>query len=236
MAFVRCDSTNMTFDADGTAVNTTFDTSDFTIALMYVWWHDGQGHQDLDAIPTMGGVNMTSLGAQIEQGNCRIQGYVLPAPAQGASTAIVVTPDAGAVGTATFAGITVIGFDDAIDSVTPVDGYVTAGGTDTTAESTVTSETDDIPVFFVLARAAFAPSGIAATNYMEREDHINGIGMVGCGEGTGASSVAFVGTLSAGAVNEWATMGININVDAGGGGGGLGIPIAMHHYKTMRAA
>lgn len=234
MAFVRCDTQNLTFASGvgaANAVTTTFDTQGLTIALFYVWWHDGAGHTDLDSDPTIEGDATTSMGAVFEQGNVRIRSYYKVAPDSAASATLSVDPS-NSSGNASFAGVTMIGFDDTIDA-TPVDGFVTTGGTDTTAESTVSSATGDIPVYFVCARAGFAPTGIAPTNYTEREDHINGVGMVGCGEGTGAASVAFVGTLSAGAISEWATIGININVAAGGGGGAVGPGSYYSYYKRM---
>jgi hypothetical protein len=117
--------------------------------------------------------------------------------------------------------ITVAVYDD-VDQTTPEDGYTTATGTDTTADLTVTSATGDTPVFFAAVRA-LGPGSMAETNYTERVDAVNTVSgsssqhqQIGGGEGTGAASVAFTGTITATAVNGWNALGLNLNAAPAG--------------------
>jgi hypothetical protein len=224
MAHVRTDSQNATFDAAGNPVTVQFDTQSLTYLRLYVAWNGSGGHSDMQFAPTVNGISASSLGAVVVQGNVRVRAYELVSPAQGAAIDVVVDPVSGA-GTVACT-VTMMGFDG-VAPTTPSDGFVSNVGTATPASVTVTSEAGDTPVFYVAVLTGFGPTGLTPTNYTEREDHINGVWIVGGGEGVGAASIAFSAAISAGSISGWVAIGGNLNasasVDAQPGTGSLEI-------------
>ena len=163
---------------------------------------------------TYNGDALTSFGASVENLQCSNQLWYLKAPDTGSNTLTITTNDAN---NSAVAVVSWMVFSD-VNQTTPYDGYTSNTGIDTTAELTITSETGDTPFYTVSVRG-LNPTAAAPTNYTERYENFNGNGIFATGgEGTGAASVAFVGTITATAMTSWVTLGANLNTDTGAGG------------------
>lgn len=212
--FVAAASQDASFDAGGTPVTFAFDagTDADRVLIVTVGFRNNNGHSVADTGVTYNGVTLTPFGAAVILSNVYHKAFYLAGPASGSNT-VSVDPSAGAG--ASDAIISVYCYSG-VDQTTPQDGYTSGSGTDNTAELTVTSEVGDTPVYFVICRAT-TPTAIAPTNYTERVDNPLNALIAGGGEGTGAASVAFTGTISSAGIVAWVTLGANLNAAAGGG-------------------
>jgi len=216
--YVTAGSLDITLPSSGAAVDNAVDsgTGSDRIMIIFVSYRNSAA-QTITSV-SYGGSAATAFGAAVVSAQMTGYLYYLLAPATGSNT-LSVDPSTSAG--ATLASVSWMVFSD-VDQTTPYDGYTTGTGTDTNGELTVTSETGDTP-FFTMGWRGGGATGGTPTNYTERFDNTfqSGAQMVMGGEGTGAASVSFVGTVDGEFANTgWVTLGANLNAVAGGGGGG----------------
>lgn len=205
-------SFDVTLPADGSPVSVTIDlgTGNNRFLRVAVGFRNNNNHT-IDGI-TIAGDALTAFGVAVVATQCFQQMFYRAVTATGEQT-LEINPSTGLGATAAIVSFLV---SDAVDvSGTPFDGYVTANGTDTTADVTVASEAGDEPFVMYTVRAA-TPTASAPTNYTERYENVNGNLMSSGGEGVGAASVAFTGTVTSSGVNAWVAMGANLNAAVGG--------------------
>jgi hypothetical protein len=216
MAHVRSSTFVTTIPDPIASIDNAFDATGCDFIRATVSWHSAGAHVLTNA-PTYNAVALTAFGPTITQGSLRQRMYYLVGPTTGSNTFAVLFDDGVSSNNVI---IVVEGYVD-IDPGAAPDGYTTAQGTTTTAAVTIDSETGDLPVFAMSARC-LDPGSTAPTNYDERYDTINTAGassghlLVGGGDGTGATSVAFSAAITATGVNDWIAMGVNLNAAAGG--------------------
>jgi len=216
--YVTAGSLDITLPSSGAAVDNAVDsgaTGSDRIMIILVAYRNASA-QTITSV-SYGGSAATSFGAAVVSVQMTGYLYYLLAPATGSNT-LSVDPSTSAGDSP--ASVSWMVFSD-VDQSTPYDGYTTNTGTDTNGELTVTSETGDTP-FFTMGWRGGGATGGTPTNYTERFDNIfqAGAQMVMGGEGTGAASVAFVGTVDGEFANTgWVTLGANLNATSAGGGG-----------------
>lgn len=214
MAYVTAGSIDITLPSTGAAVDNAVDsgTGSNRIMIIKVDYRNSSA-QTIDSV-SYAGVAGTSFGVAVESVQMRSQMWYVLAPTTGSNT-LQVDPSTSAGDTP--AAVSYMVFD-AVDQATPYDGYTTNTGIDTNGELTVTSEVGDTP-FFTMGWRGGGATGSTPTNYTERYDNIfqAGAQLVAGGEGTGAASVAFVGTIDGEFANTgWVTMGANLNAASTG--------------------
>lgn len=205
-------SFDVTLAADGSTSTVVFDggTGTGKILVVGVGFRNNNTHT-IEGI-TFNGDALSSFGAAVVATQCFHQMFYLLNPDDG-ELDLIINPSTGLGATAAivsamvFTGVDVGG--------TPYDGYDTANGTDATVDLTIASATGDVP-FTMFGVRATTPTGSAETNYTERFDNVNGNFIASGGEGTGAASVAFTGTITSSGINAWVAMGANLNATATG--------------------
>lgn len=210
---VTSGSSDVTLPDDST-VDVTVDTTSTgsnRILIVQISFRNS-GANSVDGI-TYNGVAMTSFGAQVESVQATNQLWYLLAPTTGSNTLTVdMNNSAGSVP----GSVSWMVFSD-VDQATPYDGYTSNTGVDDSMELTVTSAVGDTPFFTATWRGNGA-TGVTPTNYTDRVDNVYsaGNGLAASGEGTGAASVAFVGTVDGEFVNTgWTALGANLNASSG---------------------
>jgi hypothetical protein len=212
MAFVNGVASIITITDPETEQAFAFAAGSSANRVMKSWivWNDSGGHS-LTTV-SYGGTSLTTNGVPVDIGNIRMCSYRLVAPSSSTNTFSVNWDAAGFGGPLN--AFACVGVWDSIDQTTPLDNYGSATGTDASAEITQTSATGDTPVF-CCAWTATAPSSISETNYTQQGEAVIGSYIANFGDGTGAASVAFTGTLSSVAPIGWVAMGANLNVASG---------------------
>lgn len=210
-AHVASLSTDATYATTGDAVTFAFDAGSASNRLLGIRssWRDVGGHTIGDTAVTYNAIALSVAQAQVSGTANRAKMWYIHGPASGSNT-VSVDPSTGSA--EALATIDCYVYDN-VDSGTPIDNVTNAQGTDTTAELTQTSAAGDTPLFTVGMRGS-APVSIAPTLYTGRLDNVNSQVMSGGGEGTGDTSVAFVGTITATTVSGWITIGFNMNAAA----------------------
>lgn len=212
-------TTDATFNTADDPVDITFDCGSDADRLLVVsvQWDGASAHVLPDGNVLYNSVAMTAMGATVSDGSARKRSYYLVAPATGSNT-LRVDPTSGAgdedvvIEAYCYSGV---------DQITPVDGYTTANGLDSSApyESavTITSASGDLGWFSHGGRGSGATGG-TATGFTERLDNVasNIIAVSGdiAGDTSLVTSVAFAGV--AASIN-WIAHGININASAAAG-------------------
>lgn len=194
----------------GNGVTAEFDagTESDRLLIIHVLWNGSSAHALGDTSVTYDGIALTPFGATVNEQNSANRLYYLTAPASGTNT-ISVDPTDGAGGSV-LAVISAYVYEG-VDQSAPFDGYITSTGVDTTAELTVTSASGDTP-FFAAGWRMTGHTAVTPSNYTERVDNVNSNMITGGGEGSGAASVDFTGTVTGGfAINGWVSMGANLN-------------------------
>ena len=209
---VTSGSFDITLPADNSAVDSTFDsgsTGSNRFMIIHVTYRNASAHVIPDNGVIYAGVTATPFGAEVISANAYSKTFYIIAPATGSNT-LRVDPTTG-VGVQAAAVSAYI--YESVDQTTPFDGYVTNTGVDDTGELTVASAVGDTPIFLMGWRGGGATGG-TPSNYTERVDNIFGTGanITLGGEGTGAASINFVGTVDGEFSNVgWVTMGMNLN-------------------------
>lgn len=187
-------------------------TGDDLFMIIHVTFRQATGHTISDTGVVYAGVTATPFGAAVIQNQAYNRLFYIENPTTGSNTLSITSSDGQISSTA--AVVSVLVYSDVDVDGTPYDGYTTGTGSDTSAELTVTSAVGDTP-FFVAGFRQGGHTAMAPTNYTERFDNVNGAALAGGGEGTGAASVAFTGTVSGGfSVEGWVSMGANLNAAA----------------------
>lgn len=214
----------VTFNSGGEAETVAFDagTGANRTLVVFVTWRD---QDNTISGVTYNAVAMTSVAARLRTADTLLSGqlWYLVNPASGSNNIVVTMGVGGSNSPALISAWVANGTDTA---GTPIDGYVTASGTASTANiasspGAISSATDDMIVIFASNRNGTDNWTATPTNYTERQDAANGSGISATfGDAAGAASVTPTATWNNSADElTWLALGINVNQTAGGGGG-----------------
>lgn len=187
-------------------------TGDNLFMIVHVTYRQATGHTIPDDGIVYAGVTATPFGVAVIQNQAYNRLFYIKSPTTGSNTLSITSADGQISSTAAVVSVLVY---SGVDQDTSYDGYITGTGSDASAELTVTSEEGDTP-FYVVGFREGGYTAISPTNYTERFDNVNGASLAGGGEGTGAASVAFVGTATGGfSIEGWVSMGANLQPSSG---------------------
>lgn len=210
----------VTFLAAGETENVVFDAGSNAnrTLLVCVTWRD---QDNVISGVTYAGQALTSLGAKVELNDFSMQLWARGDPASGSNT-IAITMGAGLSNSPGQVSAWVGSATDAAG--TPVDGYVSASGSGSTANiqsspGAITSAVGDMIVTFHATFNVTDNLTATAGSYTERQDAATGGGIsTEFGDAVGAASVTPTATWSNGAFAvTWIAMGVNVNASGGGG-------------------
>lgn len=190
---------------------------------------------------TYNGVAMTSAGTAVDPavGNgVGMHLFYLANPASGSNNIAVTMSASGGSNTPGQISAWVGNGGDV--GGTPVDGYVSANGSGSSANivsssGAITSATGDMIVTFNATQNGAENLTATATNFTERQDAFDGGGYaLEFGDAAGAATVTPSATWSNSAIAvNWAAVGINVNASGGGGGGGATVPRVMNQLQQQ---
>lgn len=211
----------------GTGSSLTFSHTCAGVNRLLIVWVSYFDSADTISSVTYNGVAMTAIpSGSAANGNYKIAGYYLIAPATGANNVVVTF--SGAV--SDFGGGS-ISFTDA-HQTTPLGTAVTATGTSTSPSVTVSSASGEfVADGLIIVHGGTLTVGGSQT---QRWNAIATNGFIKYAGSTQGGAGAVSNTWSNSSSQVWAQGAVPVKPV--GGGGGLSIPVAMSHYRQQGIA